>query len=173
MESESFDELMKRIEQAQIQLEIPPKGGTSGGVQTPSQLRDLIESLSKAAEEMQFLIDRSENAERLSLESIDYQEESLSAEIKQRLGEPWASIPKTVDADKCTECAICKQICPVGAVVLDPLPVFGENCFGCFNCVRECPEEAIVPGVPLEKIWAMIRERVEKFGEMPHTQVFI
>jgi ferredoxin/flavodoxin len=110
--------------------------------------------------------------QHLPLDTLDYQEEAVSAGIKKRLGQPWAITPKSVDAETCTQCAICKQVCPVGAVVLDPLPVFGNHCFSCFNCVRECPEDAIVPGVPLEKIEAMIRERVEKFDERPPTQIF-
>ncbi len=108
----------------------------------------------------------------LSLDLLDYQPESVSAEIKRKLDRPAAVIAKTVDVEKCTQCAICKQVCPVRAVVLDPLPEFGQSCFGCFSCVRECPEGAIVSAVPLEKIEAMIRERASTFDERPHTQTF-
>lgn len=108
----------------------------------------------------------------LSLKVLDYQPEAVGADIKKKLGQPWTIIPKTIDEDLCTQCAICKQICPVGAVTLDPGPVFDENCFDCFNCIRECPEEAIVPAVPLEKIASMIRERVKTFNEKPPTQIF-
>ena len=55
---------------------------------------------------------------------------------------------------------------------LDSLPVFDERCFDCFSCIRECPEAAIVPAVTLEKIAAMIRERVEKYNEQPPTKIF-
>lgn len=108
----------------------------------------------------------------LSLKVLEYQTEAVGADIKKKLGQPWTIIPKTIDEDLCTQCAICKQICPVGAVTLDPGPVFDENCFDCFNCIRECPEDAIVPAVPLETIAAMIRERVKIFNEKPPTQIF-
>jgi hypothetical protein len=42
----------------------------------------------------------------------------------------------------------------------------------CFNRVRLCPEEAISPAVPLEKIGAMIPERVERVDEQSLTRVF-
>jgi ferredoxin len=60
----------------------------------------------------------------------------------------------------------------VGAVNLDPVPVFDENCFDCFNCIRECPEDAIIPAVTMEQIDGMIRERVKTFDEKPPTQLF-
>lgn len=112
------------------------------------------------------------NPSGLSLGQLDYQPEAVGAEIKRKLDQPAAVIAKTVAAEKCTQCAICKQVCPAAAVLLDPLPVFGDTCFGCCSCVRECPEDAIVLGVPLEKIEAMIRERAATFDERPHTQTF-
>jgi ferredoxin len=81
-------------------------------------------------------------------------------------------IPKTIDEAACTQCGICETGCPVSAVVLAPGPVFQAHCFDCFNCVRECPEDATISSVPLEKIEAMIRQRVETFNESPSTQVF-
>ena len=60
----------------------------------------------------------------------------------------------------------------LGAVALNPGPEFNAHCFDCFKCVRECPEDAIISSVPLDKIQAMIRERVEKYNEMPPTQIF-
>ena len=60
----------------------------------------------------------------LSLKALDYQPEAVVFDIKKKLGQPWMIIPKTIDEDKCTQCAICKQVCPVGAVTLDPGPSF-------------------------------------------------
>ena len=108
----------------------------------------------------------------LSLNALDYQPESITTDIKKRLGQPWKIIPKTIDEKKCTQCAICKQVCPAGAVTLDPGPVFDERCFDCFSCVRECPEEAIISSIPLAKIESMIRQRVKTFNERPFTQIF-
>lgn len=107
--------------------------------------------------------------ERLSLVDLDYQPESLNAGFKQKLDRPWMIIPKTIDEGECTQCAVCTQVCPVGAVSLDPLPVFDERCF---VCIRDCPEAAIVPAVTMEKITAMIRERAEKYNEQPPKKIF-
>lgn len=48
-----------------------------------------------------------------------------------------------------------------------------STCVDCFNCIRLCPEDAIESKVPLEKVEAMIRERVRTIRERPLTQVFV
>ena len=112
-------------------------------------------------------------AATLSLDILDYQPKAIRSKLLKKLAQPWANIPKKVDEEKCTQCAICKQVCPAGAVSLAPFPVFDNNsCFSCFNCVRECPESAIVPGKPLEDIEAMIRQKVETTKEKPPTEIF-
>jgi ferredoxin len=108
----------------------------------------------------------------LTLDSLDYNASEHTAEIKEKLGQPWMIIPKTVDEDACTQCGVCEEVCPVAAVEMKDYPAFTQDCFDCFNCIRLCPEEAITPAVPLEKIHAMIRNRVKTFNERPHTQVF-
>jgi len=113
------------------------------------------------------------DAEMLPLDDLDCQPEAVSAEIKEKLDQPWMIVPKTIDEDKCTQCAICRETCPAGAVTLDPFPVFGETCFDCFNCVRECPEEAIDSPLDLAQLDAKIRKKAEKFNEQPPTQIFM
>lgn len=105
----------------------------------------------------------------LSLDVLCYQTEAFEKGVLERIDAPWAIIPKSVDAEACTECGTCESVCPVTAIALDPQPVFGDTCFDCFNCIRECPEAAISPAMPLAKISAMIRERVKTFDEQPHT----
>ena len=109
----------------------------------------------------------------LPLSALDYQPEKDAAEFKQKIGAPWMIVPKTIDEEACTQCGTCEAVCPVGAVTLDPGPVFDQTCFDCFSCIRECPEEAITPAAPLEKIATNIRERAAKFNERPLTQVFV
>jgi len=109
----------------------------------------------------------------LALEVLDYNDDGLTKELKDRLGQPWMIIPKTVDEEKCTQCGVCEEVCPVGAVKLVDTPMFSKDCFDCFNCIRLCPEEAIESGVPLEKIQGMILDRVVKFNETPHTEIFL
>lgn len=51
---------------------------------------------------------------------------------------------KSVDSARCTECGICRNGCPYGAIRLDPKPVFDEaRCFGCWACYNHCPTQAI------------------------------
>ena len=125
------------------------------------QIRELVDRLMQG------------NASPLSLDTLDCLSAEDSGEVKKKLGEPWQNIPKSVDEEKCTQCAICVQVCPAGAVALDPLPVFDGNCFDCFNCVRECPESAIVSPMDFEVLNDKIRKRAEKFDEKPPTQIFV
>ena len=108
----------------------------------------------------------------LSLEILDYQPAEMAAEFKAKLQKPWMVIPKTVDGQACTQCGICADSCPSGAITLDPLPEFGSACFDCFNCIRLCPEAAVSPAVPLAKIEAMILNRVKSIDERPRTQTW-
>ncbi|MGB5986364.1 MAG: EFR1 family ferrodoxin [Desulfobacterales bacterium] len=110
---------------------------------------------------------------RVSLSQFDYLPAEWTSETRAKMGQPWKIIPKSVDEERCTQCGTCEAECPVGAVSLSPYPQFAENCFDCFNCIRLCPEEAIISKVPMEKIHAMILERVEKFNERPGTQIFL
>jgi flavodoxin/ferredoxin len=118
------------------------------------QIRELVDRLAKG------------NGASLSLDTLDYLSAEDSGEVKKKLDDPWQNVPKSVDEEKCTQC-------PAGAVALDPLPVFDANCFDCFNCVRECPESAIVAPMRFDALHDKIRKRAEKYGEQPPTQIFI
>ncbi len=109
----------------------------------------------------------------LDLGRLQYHSQALVAEMKQKIGNPWQIVPKTVDGEKCTECGVCAEECPVEAISLDPQPVFDENCFDCFNCVRLCPEEAISSPLTAEVIEKHIAGLKEKYGEPPETKVFL
>ncbi len=51
---------------------------------------------------------------------------------------------KFVKQDLCTECGVCRDGCPHGAIILDPKPVFDQKrCYGCWHCFHHCPEKAI------------------------------
>jgi len=113
------------------------------------------------------------SASPLSLDALDCLSAEDSSEVKKKLDDPWQNIPKNVDEEKCTQCGTCAQVCPAGAVALDPLPVFDANCFDCFNCVRECPESAIVSPMKFEVLHDKIRKRAQKFDEKPPTQIFV
>jgi ferredoxin/flavodoxin len=51
---------------------------------------------------------------------------------------------KSVDRTKCTDCGICVETCPYGAVTLSDKPIFDESkCYGCWACYSKCPTRAI------------------------------
>jgi len=50
----------------------------------------------------------------------------------------------SVDAERCTLCGTCAEICPVKAMVLgDAVQVDADLCLGCGQCAYQCPEGAI------------------------------
>ena len=51
-----------------------------------------------------------------------------------------------VDADKCTGCGTCVDVCPVGVFeIVDgkSSPVNVDECLVCMACEAQCPENAI------------------------------
>jgi len=50
-----------------------------------------------------------------------------------------------IDLSRCTGCATCVGVCPVGAIHImsDKAHIDGEICTGCGACVDACPEGAI------------------------------
>ena len=82
-------------------------------------------------------------------------------------------LPKSVNAEKCSQCGICEEVCPAAAVDINPYPQFNSSCFDCFNCIRLCPEDAIEPAMSMGKIEAHIQERVRTINERPYTQIFL
>ncbi|MBU1050918.1 EFR1 family ferrodoxin [Candidatus Bipolaricaulota bacterium] len=60
---------------------------------------------------------------------------------------------KYVNTNACTECGICRERCPYGAITLAPKPEFDQGkCYGCWACYNLCPTQAIstrkIKGVP-------------------------
>lgn len=46
-------------------------------------------------------------------------------------------------SDKCSQCGICAQICPVGAIDFENSALLDkEKCFVCCACIKGCPEKA-------------------------------
>ncbi|HBD96188.1 MAG: hypothetical protein A2015_08945 [Spirochaetes bacterium GWF1_31_7] len=54
---------------------------------------------------------------------------------------------KVADPGICTQCGLCKTLCPYDAISLAPFPVFNEKkCNGCWVCYNRCPVSAISVG---------------------------
>ncbi len=53
-----------------------------------------------------------------------------------------------IDADACTRCGACREICQFGAVTIlgDTPLVFDDMCHGCGVCLAVCPAGAMRPG---------------------------
>lgn len=109
----------------------------------------------------------------LSLETLDYQPEAISSKNKSNMTQPWKITPRMVLEDRCTQCGICQEECPAGAISLTPYPRFGKSCFDCLNCLRHCPEKAIELTDDLSKRIEQIKERAKTRNETPQTQAFI
>lgn len=66
---------------------------------------------------------------------------------------------KTEAGDRCTECGLCAENCPVGAIENGPaMNADGERCIGCLACVKRCPRSARLVCDPA---LAAIREKLE------------
>ena len=109
----------------------------------------------------------------LSLETLDYQPEAVSSRNKSAMTQPWKITPRRIAEERCTQCGICEEECPAGAVSLSPYPRFAESCFDCLNCVRLCPEKAIELLDDMSVRVAQIKLRAQTRNETPQTQAFI
>lgn len=111
--------------------------------------------------------------EPLSGQHLDYQPEWL----KERAAE--MSIERLkgfhpgyiLNESLCTQCGVCEQECPAGAIGLDPYPVRDESCFLCNNCARFCPEEAML--IDTEPIEKRVREMAKENPEPKETEIFL
>lgn len=54
--------------------------------------------------------------------------------------------PGVFEIRHCTQCGICAQVCPAGAIIEEDgvYRVDAGLCTGCLLCVRECPEGVMV-----------------------------
>ncbi|MEF8824584.1 MAG: 4Fe-4S binding protein [Desulfohalobiaceae bacterium] len=111
--------------------------------------------------------------EPLSQQRLDYQPQWLKEEAAAMSIERVKGFHPgyTLNESRCTQCGICEQECPAGAIRLDPYPVRDESCFLCNNCARLCPEEAML--IDTEPIEKRVREMAQQTPEAKETEIFL
>ena len=107
------------------------------------------------------------------LAELNYQpEEVYNSMAKLSIKAARQMLPqRQVLKDACTKCPVCSEICPAGAITLDPYPCFGEACILCYNCMRLCPEKAIAADFSPMEAW--LKEKAGEFGEDTQLKIFI
>ncbi len=58
---------------------------------------------------------------------------------------------RILDPDACTLCGKCAEVCPAGAVSMQPGPAFSKACVGCWACFNACPANALHMGPRLAR----------------------
>jgi len=137
-----------------------PVGEGRPNAEDDQMIRDMVTKVAKG------------EAKGIALSALAYQPEAAREEMeKSSLAMAKSHMPqRTVNEERCTQCNICAEVCPVEAVTFSPYPEFGDHCISCFNCVRECPEDAIEADFsPLD---ARIRAKAKQFDEQPLSQTF-
>jgi len=55
-----------------------------------------------------------------------------------------AALVAVVNAEECTGCGFCEEVCSTGAITIDTIAAIDvAKCTGCGQCVAECPPEAL------------------------------
>lgn len=109
----------------------------------------------------------------LPLAALAYQPPEIrDAAAKKSIAAAKTHFPAlSVTLEQCNQCGLCAEVCQAQAIALDPYPRFGEDCFLCLKCVRECPQDAIP--MDLSAAEERIRTLAAKIGETPPTCIFV
>jgi ferredoxin/flavodoxin len=112
------------------------------------------------------------NPKGIKLSDLAYQTKENHEEMeKTGLQTAKAHLPnRKIDTGLCNQCQVCSEVCPKNAIIFTPYPEFDDTCVFCFNCLKKCPEQAII--ADLSGIWQRIRDRAAFFSERPYSQIF-
>ena len=107
------------------------------------------------------------------LSELNYQpEDAYNAMSKLTIQAARQMLPqRQVISEACTKCRVCADICPVGAITLNPYPCFGDNCIVCYNCMKLCPEKAIAADFSPMEGW--LKQKAKEFNEDTQLTIFI
>ncbi len=72
-------------------------------------------------------------------------------------------IKPIVIKEHCTQCMICKDICPVNAIILKPYPIINKDCINCYSCYENCPSKTIKLKCELY-LKPILKRKIEDFG---------
>ena len=61
-----------------------------------------------------------------------------------------------IDSEKCTQCLVCQNNCPVDAIDIANQEIQKEGCIFCWFCEKTCPERAIEADWSLMQNWARL-----------------
>jgi ferredoxin/flavodoxin len=107
------------------------------------------------------------------LADLNYQPEDVyNAMSKLSIKAARQMLPqRRIIEESCTKCPVCSEICPVGAITLNPYPCFGDNCIVCYNCMRVCPGKAIAADFSPMDDW--LKQKAKEFNEDTKLKIFI
>lgn len=96
-----------------------------------------------------------------SRETRDYSEPALIPLARTAYPNNFRGI--TAEAEKCTGCGICAEVCPMENIVLrEGKAVIGDHCSTCLSCFHWCPNEAI---------WMSKQENIARRSKYRHPEI--
>jgi predicted Fe-Mo cluster-binding NifX family protein/ferredoxin len=114
-------------------MAVPPTGASTPAGAMPQQTGG------------QFSPEQELQALKSQAQQLETQLQSTNAQInKIEHGGRILDLIAVVDAEKCTACVLCVEVCPADAISLDDIAqIDREKCTGCGQCVAECPQDAL------------------------------
>lgn len=81
-----------------------------------------------------------------------------------------SGVKARVEADKCSSCGMCAELCQFDSIIMKDTAVISElNCEGCGVCAHFCPEECIILDENHCGSWYVA---VTDYGTLVHAQLF-
>ena len=90
------------------------------------------------------LLGRKIHKKLLSIPSVDHVSDiKVPGNYPYRDSEPLLSVDFIEISDECSQCGVCEEVCPVGAIDLEnSILLDKEKCILCCACIKNCPQNA-------------------------------